>query len=382
MKWKITLTTFHKGLLQVALIIFVLILGVAANFLLTRSGSAPAQSARGPEAIYVEVIQPERVTTSIQVVESGIVQSRNTVSLTPQVSGIVLEVSPNLASGGHFEAGEVLFRLDPADYRADVDQLESDVASASANLQVERAEAEIARKEWELVYPGEPIPDLVARKPQIAQAEATLESSQARLRAAQLNLERTDFSLPFAGHIVNTSVELGQRMVANQSYGQAYALDSLEISVPIDAEILDALEPVVGRKAVVQRQGRRQTSEFPATVTRVEAELDQATRLGRVIVGFDNPSYVIPGTFVQVEITGPVLDAIFALPEKAISETRVAWVVKEERLQKQTLEFLGLAKDGRLLVAPFDAGQGIVISPLVAPTESMPVSIITTGEEG
>jgi RND family efflux transporter MFP subunit len=382
MSWKFKLTSFHQGLLQVVLIIVVLVLGVASNFLLARSGKAPVQSARGPEALYVEVMQPERVTTTIRVVESGIVQSRNTVSLTPQVSGLVVEVAENLASGGVFEAGEVLFRLDPADFEADIDQLEAEVSSSKAKLELERAEADIARREWELVYADEPIPDLVARKPQIAQAEAALESSEARLRAVRLNLQRTSFSLPFAGRIVSTTVELGQRLVANQSYGKAYALDSLEISVSMDAEILEALEPVVGRRAVVERRGRRQTSSYPAVVTRVEAELDQATRLGRVIVGFTQQSPVIPGTFVSVEIMGPTVEGVFALPEQAVSESRVAWVVVEGRLQKRTLEFLGLSSDGRLLVAPFEVGQGIVTSPLVSPSESMPVRIINRGNQG
>jgi len=112
----INLSSHAKGILQIVLIVVVLILGIAANFLLTRAGDTPIQQASGPDAAIVEVIQPSATQAPVRVRENGVVQSRNTVSLTPQVSGQVVEVSENLVLGGLFSAGEVLFRLDPSDY--------------------------------------------------------------------------------------------------------------------------------------------------------------------------------------------------------------------------------------------------------------------------
>lgn len=364
-----------KGFLQILMIIVVLILGIAANFLLTNTGSSVEQRASGSEAVLVEVTQPETITTAIRVKENGIVQSRNKVGLTPQVSGQVVEVSPNLASGGVFEADEILFRLDPADYQASVDQARADVSSAKAKLRVEMAEAETARREWQLVHPGEPIPDLVAREPQIEQARASLESAQARLTTAELSLKRVAFSLPFSGRIVETTVELGQRLSASQSYGKAYAIGNIEVPVPLDAEIIQQLNPVVGRKAVVRTTGRRDSRAFPATVSRVDAELDEGSRLGRVILVFDEPADIIPGTFVSVEITGPQVENALVIPELAMPEARTCWVVREGRLRQQKLEFLGLTETGDLTVAPFDTGDGIVVSPLSKPVDSMPARI-------
>jgi RND family efflux transporter MFP subunit len=366
-----------KGSLQIVLIVLVLVLGVAANFLLSRSGPQPSSTAGGAPALLVDVLEPATTSAPVQILESGVVHSRNTVGLTPPVSGRVVEVSPNLASGGEFEAGEILFRLDPSDYQTSVDQARADVSSARAILQVEEAEAAIARREWDLVHPGETIPALVAREPQIAQAEAAIEAAEARLRAAELNLERVAFSLPSPGRIVQTTVELGQRLVANQTYGQAYALDSLEIAVPLDAEILEALEPVVGRAAIVRRTGRRQTQSFPAVVSRVEAELDQATRLGQVIVRFTGATSIIPGTFVDVEIIGPTVNDALVIPEAVMAEARFVWVVENGRLQKRAIELLGMTSEGSLIVSSFDWGEGIVVSPLVSPAPSLPARIVS-----
>lgn len=373
------MSSHQKGIFQIVLIVVVLALGIAANFLLNRSGPTPVQKVSGPDAWLVDVIQPERTSTMAHIRENGVVQSRNSVNLTPQVSGQVIEVSENLVSGGVFEAGEVLFRLDPADYSANLDQAEADVSSALAKLQVEQAEADIAQREWELLHPEESMPDLVARKPQIAQAEANLESARARLRSAELSLQRVAFSLPFAGRVVETAVELGQRLSANQTYGRVYSLDSVEVPVSIRAEWLEGLDPVVGRPAVVLRTDRRQTREYAANVTRVEAELDQATRQGQVILRFERPNNLIPGTFVTVDITGPLIENAMVIPEQAMSEARHVWIVREGRLAKQELRILGLHADGGFVAAPFEIGDGVVVSPLLEPIESMPVRISQTG---
>lgn len=374
------MSSHQKGILQIVLIVVVLALGIAVNFFLSRSGTAPGQNASGPEALLVEVIQPARTSTVARIQENGVVQSRNNVNLTPQVSGLVIEVSENLVSGGVFAAGEVLFRLDPAEYAASVDQAEADVSSALANLQVEQAEANIAQREWALVHPGESIPDLVARKPQIAQAEASLESARARQRSAELSLQRVAFSLPFAGRIVETTVELGQRLSANQTYGRVYSLESVEVPVSVRSELLEGLDPIVGRSAVVRRTDRRQTREYPAYVTRVEAELDQATRQGQIILRFNNPNNLIPGTFVTVEVSGPTLENAMLIPERAMSEARHVWIVKDGRLAKQGLRIMGIDGDGHFIAAPFEFGAGVVVSPLLEPTESTPIRIVPNEE--
>lgn len=368
-----------KGSLQIALVVGVLVAGVVINQVLARAATAPRQSVSGDGAVLVEVITPQPVSTPLIISEAGVAQSRNTIALTPQVGGLVIEVSPNLASGQLFEAGDVLFRVDPADYQAEVDRARADVSAAEADLRVERAEAQVANNEWQLVNPGEPIPDLVAREPQIARAEAAVESARARLQTAELNLSRVAYALPFRGRIVSTSVELGQTLAPNQSYGQAYASDSLEISVPINVSALARLEPAVGRSATIRVQARREVREYPGEIIRVEAELDAQTRLGGLILRPIGPTDILPGTFVDVEIIGPQIDGALPVPEQAISEGLEVWIVQDGRLARRAVQPLGLTAEGDLLAAPFNYGDGIIISPLVAPTETTPARIVGGG---
>jgi len=239
--------------------------------------------------------------------------------------------------------------------------------------------AEVANNEWQLVNPGEPIPDLVARAPQIARAEAAVESAEARKRTAELNLSRVAFSLPFAGRIVTTSVELGQTLSPNQSYGQAYALDSLEISVPINATALARLEPAVGRPATLRIERGDSVRDYPGEIVRVEAELDAQTRQAGLIVQPTGATDILPGTFLEVEITGPQIEGALPIPEQAISDGLEVWVIQNGRLAKRAITPLGLGGDGEILVAPFNYGDGLIISPLVTPAETTPARIVSGG---
>ena len=72
---------------------------------------------------------------------NGAVQPRTESELIPQVSGEIVEMSPSLVSGGFFQAGELLARIDAADYRVDRE---------AARAQVARTTSEHARANKEL----------------------------------------------------------------------------------------------------------------------------------------------------------------------------------------------------------------------------------------
>ena len=366
-----------SGRLQVVLVIGVLAAGLIANVVLSSLPSAPQIRAAGEADAAVRVVRPDIGDTQVRVLETGTVQVRNSIELSPQVSGRVVWVNRSLASGGSFRRGEVLFRLDDTDYRAAVERAASDLAVRQADLQVEQAEADIARREWELVNPGEPIPSIVAREPQLARVEAAVRSARSALADAQRTLARVNFSLPFDGRVQATAVEVGQNLIAGQSYGRAYELGGVEVSVPVNAAVLEGLSPAIGREAVVRpRQMLRSRGQaaYAAIVTRADAELDPQTRLARLTLEFTGGVSLLPGDFVDVEITGPVISGAYRFPEAALQEDRGVWVVKGGRLARRQPQLV-FVQDGTISALPFDAGDGIVVSSLSNPQPDDPVVV-------
>ncbi|MBU2607324.1 MAG: efflux RND transporter periplasmic adaptor subunit [Alphaproteobacteria bacterium] len=362
-----------RGLIQVGLVAGTLAAGLGLNAILSTGSSAPQIKSAGPAVLSVQVIRPEAQASPLKVSEHGTVEVRNAIELSPQIAGRVVYVSPNLASGGSFKAGEVLFRIDDADIRAELSRARAEVSAAQADLLVERAEAELARREWAMVNPGQAIPPLVAREPQTVRAEAAVEVAEAALADAQLRLSRVEVRMPFDGRVLATSVEVGQTLNAGQSYGRVYNQQDLEISLAVTARALAALDPAVGRQAVVQRQG--QTDGIPASVSRVDANLDPQTRLARLVLTPNSDAGLLPGEFIEADIIGPVFENAFRLPERTLSENLTVWVVENGALAPRLPDILSI-EDDLLATEPFDTAEGVVVSPLIDPHPGTPVKIV------
>ena len=362
------------GVTQIAT---VLALVVVALVFSRERGGAPAPGA-GPgarpqsaAAPLVNVILPRVQTAAVSVEATGTVTARSYVALTPQVGGRVIEVSDALRDGGAFAANQTLLVIDPEDFVLAFNQAQADVAGALADMRLRRAESEAASANYRLLHPGEQVPPLVAKLPQIAQSEARLAAARAREAIAALDLSRTRFSLPFAGKVTQTTAELGQILTRNQPFGQAFAFDALEVTAPIGQEDLRRLAPAAGRHATVQSGG----VTFAATVERVSAELDERTRFARLFLSLDGAARIPPGTFVDVVVQGPTLQDVFVLPEAAEQAGGRVWRVVQDQLAQQDLTILGRSADG-LQVAAFDPGQGVVVGAAPGAREGLAVRVL------
>ncbi|MEO0982836.1 MAG: efflux RND transporter periplasmic adaptor subunit [Pseudomonadota bacterium] len=374
-----------NGLLQIGLVIGVLAAGLITNRVLSSASSAPQIRTAGSPVATVETVLPETRDTQVRVEETGTVQVRTSIELSPQVGGRVVYINPALVSGGTFSRGEVLFRLDDSDYQANIERARADLSSRQADLQVEQAEADIAQREWNIVNPGQPIPPNVAREPQLARAEAAVRSAEAALADARLDIDRVEFSLPFNGRILSTSIEVGQNLMAGQSYGRAYDPEGIEVSVPVNQAVLQGLSPAQGREAIVRVNSgplSQSGTSYQAKVSRADAELDPQTRLARLTLEFTETVPLLPGEFVDVEIIGPVVPGAYRFPESAMQENRSLWVVEDGVLQRRQPQLV-FADAGTIVALPFDRGDGIVVTPLNDPEEGDPVvSLGASATEG
>jgi multidrug efflux pump subunit AcrA (membrane-fusion protein) len=188
--------------------------GALAACWLYFSRKPPQRVAQKPPVPLVEVQQLEKQDIQMVIRGFGTVHPKVEVEIVPQVSGKVIFVHPQFKAGGSIRAGERLLQIDPNDYALAVQQAKAVVADAQVKLDMEKAEAEVAKREWEELHPNtEPPSPLVLREPQIRQAEARLESALAQLAITELSLGRTRLSLPTDAVIMSERVDLGQGLM-------------------------------------------------------------------------------------------------------------------------------------------------------------------------
>lgn len=360
------------GVLQLVLVVGVLIAAFALNRLLVASN--PGNTAQGAPVLsaLVEVIHPRETSQSITIKETGTIEPRAELTISPQVGGRIKTVSESLAAGGAFKTGETLFTIDQEDFRLRLRQAKADLRTATSNLALEQAEADSAIREWNLINPGEPVPPLVGREPQLAQAQASIEVADAAIADAKLALNRTRFSFPFDGRVLATTLQPGVVVAPNQPYGTVYKDESVETVIFLSTQDLAELDPIIGRTATINGGVGPGGKTATATVIRVDGVLDARSRQVGVILGFEDDASFLPGTFVSAELQGPVLKGVMSLPPGAISASGQVWIVEDDKLSKRTLNILNRSGD-TVLVSSFDAKDGVVTTPPAGAREGQSV---------
>jgi RND family efflux transporter MFP subunit len=377
-----------RARLKIVLPIVVLIAGAAAAAILTASRRAPPRLERSSPGPLVEVVRVSVEDVAMKVTGHGEVVAKVAVDVVPQVAGKVIHAHPSLVAGGFFEADQPLIEIDPEDYELAVDRAEAAVARAEVNKEREQAEAEVARQEWDELHPDEEPPSgLVVHEPQVRQAEAELAAARADLNAASLNLERTRVSVPFDGVVVSKSVDVGQYVAPGRAVARVYGRDTVEVRVPFEDRELAWFDVPMSNgdegpsvEVSANFRGRRHT--WDGRVVRMEAQVDSASRMVHVVVEVKRPyslsgegPSLLPGTFVDVQVSGKTLHDVIQIPRYAVHEGNQVWVVEDGVLRIREVVKARSDRETVYVTAGVEHGDQVVVTVLEAVTDGMKVRI-------
>ncbi len=336
----------------------------------------------------VRVIEVEARSVDLHVSSQGTVAPRTESSLIPEVSGPVVWTSPVLVSGGYFEAGDVLLRIDPRDYEA---------AVARAKNGVIRAEAEYAYARQELDRQQQLAKSDIVSSAGLQDAErgeqfalAATGNARVTLEQAQRDLERTEIRTPFTGRVREERVDVGQFIVRGTAFATLYATDYLEVRLPIadrqlayfDVPVWQA-DPGSDELPAVRLHARFAGEErtWVGRIVRTEGEIDAKSRMVHVVARVENtraenggPPLTV-GLFVQAEIEGRTAERVVVLPRQAVRDGSQVHVVDDEsRLRFRQIEILRVQRDEVLVSAGLTSGELVCISQLETPVEGMEVN--------
>ena len=338
----------------------------------------------------VETILAVSEELQLEVHTQGVVTPRTESRLTAEVGARIIEVSPHFVDGGFFEAGEVLVRLDPTDYRLALDQARVTVAQAEARLAQEEADAAINLREWRSERGDEPPPPLAVRGPQVAEAKASLASAESQLAKARRDVERCTITAPYDGRVRMAEADLGEFVMTGGQLGLVYAVDWAEVRLPLpDAELafldlplsyrgeeVTATGPEVRLEAAFA--GKRHT--WNGRVVRTEGEIDAQSRMVMAVARVEDPYArgdaerppLAVGLFVRAALAGHVIPNALALPREALrTGERVFLLTDDERLEIRTVEVLRRERERVLVGAGLAAGERVIVSPLEAAVDGM-----------
>lgn len=407
--------------------LIILVVGVGAFLGLASSRKAPERRVVPDLGPLVETLVSPAETLQIVIEAQGSVRPADEIDLVPQVSGVVVWKASQLESGAFFSRGDVLLRIDPRDFELAVTRAQAAVARARYQLDLSREEAVVARQEWQMVRQHREIntepTDLLLRLPQVRAAEAELLAAEAGLSEANLRLERTQIVAPFDGRVRDSSLDVGQYVMANQPVSRVYSTERAEIVVAVPDQDMawlvipqqlpelsagqmagQATTDIIGNgrgeempapPAMVAMPHARVLADFAGErhmwdgfISRAAAELDARSRMLRLVVEVDAPyaegphngAPLLVGMFVDVEILGESVENVHVLPRAALHEDDVVWVASSAGVLHMRQAQVVHVRDEHVLVRmDLSAGEEVIVSQLSGATEGMKIRVQNAG---
>lgn len=378
-----------------------IVIGGGGFFVLKMLEPKPEQAEEAPAGLSVFAEQVVRDDLVFTVNAQGEVRPKREILVAPQISGRIAYVSPDFTDGGFIRRGQVLIRLENADYELGVVRARSGVASAEQLLAREQAEAELARQDLVSLGITDSSP-LARREPQLLEAQAQLDSAKAQLADAELALNRTAVTSPFTGRVREKSVDVGQFVSAGTALGRIFATDVVEVSLPITDEQLghlglplafaeSASEP--GPEVIFTGNVAGKPRQWIGRVTRTSAALNARTRLINVIAelddpygaGADNGAPMAPGLFVTATVEGSRVDGLLVAPRGAIRSGDKIFLGDPElgELRIHEVATIYTDTDGAWFRSDLvEVGDLAITSPLQAPFDGMSITILERQPDG
>ncbi|MEQ3728467.1 MAG: efflux RND transporter periplasmic adaptor subunit [Tateyamaria sp.] len=350
---------------------------------------AQEQAAPAPKVVISAAYSKELLSETTFV---GRGEAAAVTDLVARVTGIVTEIVAE--EGSLVKTGDVIFKIEPDTYAAEVAGQKAAVQRAEANVKL--AEIELVRK-TELFRRdtiAESEKDIAEANASVA--EADLSSAQASLKEAELNLERTTITAPFDGRIGRSNISLGA--LVGPSTGPlatlvqetpTYVTFSLSESQLLG--VLDRLDKGVDDLVndgespnVFVKLPNSTLLDEPGEIVFIDNQIDPSTGTISLRAKFQNDRrMILNGGFVSVVIEAlePTLSVL--IPQNAVQRDQrgdFVLVVTDKQLVEQRYVVLGAQHEIDVVVTEgLREGESVIVEGLQRVRPGVEVNAVLAG---
>jgi RND family efflux transporter MFP subunit len=385
-----------------------LIVGIAVLL-----GGAVLVYFRGRSAVHVEAVVATALASgtggaaegAVTVTANGYVVARTRAAVAAKIPGRLASLAVD--GGSYVQKGQVIARLENADYAAGVEEARANVASARAQLveaatERDQAQRELARvqrirDERPELMSAQDLEVAVSRAGQAtaraSSASARVDASTAALRFAEATLENTFIRAPFTGTVLRKEAEVGEVVAPSVGGGLTRGavvtmadLSTLEVEVDVN-------EAYIGR--VTSRQPARITLDaypdtaFRGAVRQVVPTADRQRATVQVKVSIlDHDARILPEMGARVDFIAPAppkqktpgpaapVAPRFRLPSSAVRDDggrSVVWLIRDGRLERREVDAGPVSAGFREIRSGLSGGELILTGGVETPVAGMRV---------
>ncbi|HEY8494056.1 MAG TPA: efflux RND transporter periplasmic adaptor subunit [Myxococcota bacterium] len=336
-------------------------LALAVAALRGPSGAAPAPAAALAEravAAEVWIARSEPVRDTVRTV--GTLAANEAIEVVPELSRRL--VSIDVTEGSEVEAGQRLFKLDDADLRAQLAELE---ARRQLAARTEERQRELLRYEKKALS-----------QQAYDEAVAQLAEVEAQIAALRVTLDKTEIRAPFEARVGLRRVSEGAWVTPETVLTTLQDTSRIKIDFTLPERYAGAV--TVGQPFTFQVAGRGR--DFEGRVIAVEPGIDAATRSVRVRGISDNPDgALVPGAFASVEVPLAEAGEGILVPAQALVPSatgHAVWVLEDGRAALREVEIGRRTRDAVEVVRGLAVGDAVLTTNLLRLRAGAPVEPI------
>ena len=333
----------RRALFRSSLVVFAL-LGLAAC-----SEQKPQAAAPPAPEVGVMTLKPQAAT--ISTVLPGRVVAYQVSEVRPQVTGILLK--RDFSEGAEVKEGDLLYEIDPVQYKAALASAEAAVQRAQATLLSVRVKAD---RKTQLLRTNaasqQDVDDAVAA---YKQGEADLQAAKANRDTAAISLDRTRVTASISGRIGKSTITPGALVTASQATAMTtiQQLDPVYVDLDQSTSEMERLRgqiasgrlkrPADGVQVELLTEGGQpygQKGRYGFT----DASVNENTGSVSSRAVFPNPDRrLLPGMYVRARVVAGTDPNAILVPQRAVSRNPLGqaiamFVGADGKVEQRTLE--------------------------------------------
>ena len=344
---------------------------------------APGGKAPPPPAVSVVTAMPKTLPVTYEY--AGRVAASREVEVRARVGGILLQRA--FDEGSRVKQGDLLFRIDPATYEAQVALARAQVLEAQAKLSQAQRSEERARTLAQRGASSQATLDDAISARQLGEAQVA--AAQAQLQTASLSLDYATVQAPVSGITSLQQVPEGSLLNSGDLLTKVNQLDPIYVNFSAaDTEAASIRELLASGRL----QGAGKASDLKVSIrfgdgtqydrtgtidfTSTSIDTQTGTILSRAVL--PNPdSHLLPGQFVRLELQGLSVDDAITLPTEALMQgpqgTFVYTVNKDDVAEVRPVT-VGRNLDHSILISKgLKGGETVIVKGVVKVRPDAPV---------
>jgi multidrug efflux system membrane fusion protein len=350
-----------------------------------RGGRGGRGGGRGVDLPPVRVVQAETRSMAVALKALGTVTPLNTVVVRSRLDGELVRV--HFTEGQRVKAGQLLAEIDPRPYQVALAQAEGQRAENQARLANARADLQ----NFQSLYERQLIPrqQLATQESLVKQVEGSVQSNDAQVNNARLQLSFTRVVAPVSGRLGLRQVDVGNLVRSSDANGIVVITQMQPISVlftvpEVDLPaVLDALR--ANKSPAVEAWDRAETTRLATgTLRTVDNQIDTTTGTIRLRAVFENTDEkLFPNQFVNINLNLSTVRGATVVPAAAIQRASFGtfvYVIKPDNTATIRKVTLGVTDGDRVgITEGVEPGERIVLEGVDGLEEGVTVEIVGAG---